>query len=132
MLKEILVKTGKRIELVDVTSEIQEIVSKSGVKDGLCVVYSPHTTAALIITENADPSVQRDIITKLSKMIPENEGYTHLEGNSDAHIKSAVIGNSRTVIVKGGQLLLGVWEGLMFFEGDGPRSRKLFVKIIEG
>ena len=132
MLKEIPVKTGKRIELVDVTSEIQEIVSKSGVKDGLCVVYSPHTTASLIITENADPSVQRDLITKLSKMIPENEGYTHMEGNSDANIKSAVTGNSRTVIVKGGQLLLGTWEGIMFFEGDGPRSRKLFVKIIEG
>jgi secondary thiamine-phosphate synthase enzyme len=132
MLKEIPVKTGKRIELVDVTGQVQEIVSKSGVKDGLCVVYSPHTTAALIITENADPSVQRDIITKLSKMVPENEGYTHMEGNSDAHIKSAVIGNSRTVIVRGGQLLLGIWEGIMFFEGDGPRSRKLFVKTIEG
>ena len=132
MIKEIPVRTGKRIELVDVTSEVQEVVSKSGIKDGLCLVYSPHTTAALIITENADPSVQRDIISKLSKMIPENEGYTHMEGNSDAHIKSAIIGNSRTVIVKGGQLLLGTWEGLMFFEGDGPRSRKLFVKVIEG
>ncbi len=131
MISEIPVKTGKRIELVDVTGQVQEIVSKSGIKDGLCVVYSPHTTAALIITENADPSVQRDIISKLSKMIPENEGYTHMEGNSDAHIKSAVIGNSRTVIVKGGQLLLGAWEGTMLAEFDGPRQRKLFVKIIE-
>jgi secondary thiamine-phosphate synthase enzyme len=129
MLKEIPIKTGKRIELVDLTAEIQEVVSKSGVKDGLCVVYSPHTTAALIITENADPSVQKDIITKLSKMIPENEGYSHMEGNSDAHIKSAIIGNSRTILVKEGRLLLGTWEGVMLFEGDGPRQRKLLVSI---
>jgi len=132
MITEIPVKSSKRIELIDVTSQVQDLVSKSKVKDGLCVVYSPHTTAALIITENADPSVQRDIISKLSKLIPENESYTHMEGNSDAHIKSAVIGNSRTIIVKDGQLLLGVWEGAMFAEFDGPRQRKLFVKIIKG
>ena len=131
-LIEIPVKSGKRNELIDVTSQVQEAVAKSCVKEGLCVVYSPHTTAAVIITENADPSVQKDIISKLNKMIPENEDYTHLEGNSDSHIKSAVIGNSRTIIIKGGQLLLGTWEGIMFFEGDGPRSRKIFVKIIEG
>ena len=130
MIEEIPIKSGKRIELIDVTDRVQGIVSKSGVKEGLCVVYSPHTTAALIITENADPSVQHDIITKLSKLVPPNEGYTHMEGNSDSHIKSAVIGNSRTVIVKDGKLLLGTWEGIMFFEGDGPRSRKVFVKVV--
>lgn len=132
MIKEIPIKTGRRIELIDVTGKVQEAVSKSGAKEGLCMVYCPHTTAAVIITENADPSVQADIISKLSRMVPKNEGYSHVEGNSDAHIKSAVIGNSRTLIVKGGKLLLGTWEGIMFFEADGPRSRKLFVKTIEG
>lgn len=129
LIAEIPVKSGKRIELIDVTQQVEEAVAKSKVKEGICVVYSPHTTAALIITENADPSVQKDIISKLSKMIPENEGYTHLEGNSDSHIKSAVIGNSRTIIVKDGRLLLGNWEGIMLFEADGPRQRKLLVFI---
>ena len=129
MIKEIALKTSRRIELVDVTEKVEKAVAESGIKEGLCVVYSPHTTAALVITENADPSVQADLIAKLSKMIPEHEGYSHAEGNSDAHIKSAVIGNSRTVIVKGGRLLLGIWEGIMLFEGDGPRQRKLLVFI---
>lgn len=129
MITEIPVKSSKRNELIDVTDKVQLAVAKSGVKDGMCVVYCPHTTAAVIITENADPSVQRDIIAKLSQLIPENAGYTHMEGNSDSHIKSAVIGNSRTVLVKDGKLLLGRWEGLMLFEMDGPRSRKLLVSI---
>ncbi len=129
MITEIPVKSSKRNELIDVTEKVQLAVAKSGVKEGMCVVYCPHTTAAVIITENADPSVQRDIIAKLSQLIPENAGYTHMEGNSDSHIKSAVIGNSRTVLVKDGKLLLGRWEGLMLFEMDGPRSRKLLVSI---
>lgn len=129
MIAEIPIKSSKRIELIDVTAQVQQAVAKSGIKEGVCVVYSPHTTAALIITENADPSVQKDIIAKLSKMIPENEGFSHLEGNSDSHIKSAIIGNSRTIIIKGGRLLLGNWEGCMLFECDGPRSRKLLISI---
>ena len=129
LIKEIPVKTGKRIELIDVTGQVQEAVSKSGVKEGICVVYCPHTTAAVIITENADPSVQHDILKKLNQLVPENDGYTHSEGNSDSHIKSAVIGNSRTILVQSGRLVLGTWEGAMFAEFDGPRRRKLLVFI---
>ncbi len=129
MLAEISIRSGKRNELVDVTGQVQGIVSKSGVKEGICVVYCPHTTAAVIITENADPSVQVDVLKKLNQLVPANDGYTHSEGNSDSHIKSAVIGNSRTIIVKGGKLLLGTWEGCMFAEFDGPRSRKLIVLV---
>ncbi len=129
MVTEIPVKSSKRNELIDVTGQIQQAVSKSGIKEGTCVVYCPHTTAAVIITENADPSVQHDVLKKLSELVPENAGYTHLEGNSDSHIKSAVIGNSRTVIVKNGNLLLGAWEGIMFLEADGPRERKLLISI---
>ncbi len=132
MIEEIAIRTGKRNELIDITQEVQKAVAKSGVKEGTCVVYCPHTTAAVIITENADPSVQRDIIAKLSQLVPENAGYTHAEGNSDSHIKSAVIGNSRTILVKDGHLLLGTWEGVMFLEADGPRNRKLLVKVLEG
>ena len=130
MIKEISIKTGKRIELIDLTDKVQAIVSKSGIKEGICVVYSPHTTAAVIITENADPSVQKDVLAKLNKLAPVNASeYTHLEGNSDSHIKSAIIGNSRTIIVKDGKLLLGVWEGCMFAEFDGPRNRNLIISI---
>jgi secondary thiamine-phosphate synthase enzyme len=132
LIAEIPIKSSKRNQLIDVTSQVQQAVSKSGINEGLCVVYCPHTTAAVIITENADPSVQHDVLKKLSELVPENAGYTHLEGNSDSHIKSAVIGNSRTIIVKGGKLLLGTWECITLAEFDGARQRKLFVKIIEG
>lgn len=130
MIKEISIKTGKRIELIDLTDKVQDIVSKSGIKEGICVVYSPHTTAAIIITENADPSVQKDVLAKLNKLAPANAPeYTHMEGNSDSHIKSAIIGNSRTIIVKDGKLLLGTWEGAMFAEFDGPRNRNIIISI---
>jgi len=130
LIKELSVKTGKRIELIDLTAQVQSLVEESGVKEGLCVVYSPHTTAAVIITENADPSVQKDVLRKLNELVPANAPeYTHMEGNSDSHIKSAVIGNSRTIIISDGKLLLGVWEGTMFAEFDGPRTRKLLVHI---
>ena len=130
MIKEISIKTGKRIELIDLTDKVQDIVSKSGIKEGICIVYSPHTTAAVIITENADPSVQKDVLAKLNKLVSANAPeYTHMEGNSDSHIKSAIIGNSRTIIVKDGKLLLGVWEGVMFAEFDGPRNRNILISI---
>ena len=129
LIQEIAIKSSKRIELIDVTGKIQEAVSKSGIKEGICVVYCPHTTAAMIITENADPSVQHDIIKKLNQLVPENDGYIHSEGNSDSHIKSALIGNSRTILVQSGRLVLGTWEGAMLAEFDGPRSRKLLVSI---
>lgn len=118
--------------MVDVTEEVQKAVAKAGIKEGFCVVYCPHTTAAVIVNENADPSVQADIMKKLSELVPANAGYSHAEGNADAHIKSAIIGNSRTILVQSGKLVLGTWEGCYFLEADGPRERKLFVKIIEG
>jgi secondary thiamine-phosphate synthase enzyme len=127
---EIPVKTSKRNQFIDLTQEIQNAVEKSGVNIGLCVVYCPHTTAAVTINENADSSVQTDIVGKLSKLVPEGEGYSHAEGNSDSHIKSAIIGNSRIVLVQGKKLVLGNWEGIFFCEFDGPRERKLIVSVL--
>ena len=129
MIAEISVKSSRRNELIDVTAEVQKIAAKSKAKEGICVVYCPHTTAAITINENADPSVKEDIISALERLAPPNGNYAHSEGNSDAHIKAAVIGNSRTIIVKGGKPLLGRWEGIFFCEFDGPRSRKLAVLI---
>jgi secondary thiamine-phosphate synthase enzyme len=129
---EIPVHTAARNQLVDVTAQVQGAVSKSKAKNGICVIYCPHTTAAVTINENADPSVQQDILAKLSELVPRSAGYSHAEGNADAHIKAALIGNSRIVLVKGGKLVLGTWESCYFVEADGPRERKLFVKIIEG
>ena len=129
LIAEIPVKSGKRNELIDVTSQVQQAVSKSGAKEGICVVYCPHTTAAITINENADPSVKQDIITALNRLVPENAGYSHTEGNSDSHIKAALVGNSRTILVQSGRLFLGTWEACYFCEFDGPRSRKLLVYI---
>ena len=129
MIEEIEVKSTKRNELIDITDNVKEIAAKSRVKEGLCIVYCPHTTAAVILNENADPSVQTDILNKLNELVPRNANYSHREGNADAHIKSALIGNSRIILIKGGHLLLGVWEGIFFVESDGPRSRKLVVLV---
>jgi len=130
-VEKITVKTIRRIELVDVTDKVQEAVSKSKIKDGICYVFCPHTTAGLTINENADPSVKQDIINALNKIIPENAGYLHSEGNADSHIKSAVFGSSLTIFVEKGRLLLGTWQGVYFCESDGPRSREVWVKIQE-
>jgi len=124
------VKTSKREEFLNITDKVNEQVRNSGIKNGLCIIYIPHTTAAVIINESADPDVVRDIIKRLSTIIPGNGDYAHSEGNSDAHIKSSIIGNSRTVIIENGRLLLGTWEGIFFCEFDGPRTRKVFLKII--
>ena len=129
MIAELPVKSSRRVELIDITAEVRKISAKSNAKEGLCVVYCPHTTAAITINENADPSVKHDIISALERLAPPNGNYAHSEGNSDAHIKAAVIGNSRTIIVREGMLLLGRWEGIFFCEFDGPRSRKLSVLI---
>ncbi len=126
---EIPVKSGKRNELIDVTNQVQEAVAKSGVNEGICVIYCPHTTAAITINENADFDVKRDIIDALEKLVPENAGYKHAEGNSDSHIKAALMGNSRTILVQSERLILGTWEGIFFAEFDGPRDRKLLISI---
>ena len=130
-LEKINVKTHKRNELVDVTDELQKIVSKSKIKNGYCIVYCPHTTAAVTINENADPSVKTDIVNTLNKLIPEGAGYSHAEGNADSHVKSTLVGCSELILIENGELVLGTWQGVMFAEFDGPRNRKLLVKISE-
>jgi secondary thiamine-phosphate synthase enzyme len=130
-VERISLKTNKRIELIDITDKVQSVVAKSQVKDGVCFVFCPHTTAGLTINENADPSVQKDIISALNKLVPANAGYQHCEGNSDSHIKSSLLGSSLNVFVETGQLTLGTWQGIYFCEGDGPRTREVWVKIIK-
>ncbi|ABR30298.1 hypothetical protein SU69_02240 [Thermosipho melanesiensis] len=130
MLYSFEVSTNARNMLVDITYKVNEVVKKSGVTSGICVVYVPHTTAAVTINENADPSVKRDIENTLSKVILPDWGYTHLEGNSDSHIKSTLVSPSITLIIDNGNLLLGTWQGVYFCEFDGPRRRKVYVKII--
>ena len=125
----ISVKTGSRVEMLDITSYVQKEISKSGVKDGVCTLYVPHTTAGITINEGADPSVCTDILTKLNELVPPNAGYHHMEGNADSHIKASLIGNSVSVMVENGRLILGTWQKIFFSEFDGPRSRRVFLKI---
>lgn len=124
------VKTAHHEELVDITTEIQSIVKQSGIDSGICHAYTPHTTAALTINENADPAVRKDIVKGLGELRLEQVNYQHLEGNSPAHIKSSLIGCSLTVLIEKGRLLLGTWQGIYFCEFDGPRSRQVNVKLI--
>jgi secondary thiamine-phosphate synthase enzyme len=121
-------RTGQRSELVDITSQIASAVRESGVTDGIVTVFVPHTTAGITINENADPSVVRDTLSTLSRLVPVDAGYTHGEGNSDAHIKASMMGFSVQVIVENGRLELGTWQGIYFCEFDGPRNRKVWVK----
>ncbi|KYC57696.1 MAG: hypothetical protein APG08_00170 [Candidatus Methanofastidiosum methylothiophilum] len=131
MYYTINLKTNKKIESVDITRKINEIISKSKLSSGICMVYSPHTTSGIIINESYDPSVLEDITTFLSDIVPHNIDYKHIEGNSDAHIKSSIVGTSKIIIFENGELLLGTWQGVFFMEFDGPRSRKVFVKLIK-
>ena len=126
------VKTSKHTQMLDITREVQRAVTESGVRDGICTVFIPHTTAAVTINENADPDVVRDFTMELGKIVPWEDGYHHMEGNSAAHLKSSMIGFSEQIIIEDGRLLLGTWQGIYFCEFDGPRSRKRFVKIMEG
>jgi len=129
-MKTLEIRTRLREEIVDLTSEVQGVVASSGVKDGLCVVFVPHTTAGVTINENADPDVRADILTALQRAVPDSLPFAHSEGNSPAHIKASLIGSSVTVIVKDGKLRLGTWQGIQFCEFDGPRSRKLYVQVM--
>jgi len=124
------VPTGRKEELIDITAKVADGVSKSSIDSGLCVVYVPHTTAAVTINENADPAVSQDILLGLSHMKLESLHFAHLEGNSPAHIKSSLIGCSVSVIVEKGRLQLGTWQGIFFCEFDGPRTRKVTVQCI--
>lgn len=132
MIFELKIRSSRRIEMIDITSQVRDVVKKSGIKDGICVMYVPHTTAAVTINENADPSVKVDIENTLSKLVPYGAGYAHLEGNADAHIKSTMVGPSENLIIRNGEILLGTWQGIFFCEFDGPRNRRIYIKIIEG
>ena len=126
----ITVKTGSRTEFVDITADIQKELSAAGVQSGLCMVYVPHTTAAVTINESADPSVKKDILMILNRVVPWEAEYRHLEGNSPAHVKSTIVGASELVMVENGRLLLGTWQGIFFCEFDGPRTRKVHLKFM--
>ena len=118
--------------LIDITGEVQAAITESGVNEGFCIVFCPHTTAAVTINENADPDVKSDFVMGLDTAFPDLEGFDHAEGNSDAHIKSSTVGASETIIISGGRLLLGTWQGIYFCEFDGPRNRKFYVKVMGG
>lgn len=126
------VSTSRQCQFIDITSEVQKVVNDSGTSDGVVIVFVPHTTAGITINENADPSVQSDIIMQMDKIVPQSRDFRHGEGNSPAHIKASLMGSSVTVIVSGGKLNLGTWQGIYFCEFDGPRSRKVWIKTIEG
>jgi len=132
MLTTLEVRTTSKTELVDLTAPVQEVVTRSGVTEGLCHIFVPHTTAGLTINENADPSVKADILMVLNKLISDREPYRHLEGNSPAHIKASLLGPQVTVLVSQGRLLLGAWQGLFFGEFDGPRHRRVHIKVTSG
>ena len=125
------VKTRETTELVDITSDINRLVHESGVDQGLCMLYVPHTTAAVTINESADPSVKSDMLKIINQIIPWEAGYRHLEGNSAAHIKTTLVGSSELIAIENNQLALGTWQGVFFCEFDGPRSRKLQVRMIK-
>lgn len=128
-MKKITVKTGSRFEMIDITNQVRKIVNEREIKSGICNVFTPHTTAAITINENADPNVPRDIIMELDKVIPLNDNYRHIEGNSAAHIKSSLIGASEMVLIEDGKLVLGTWQSIFFCEFDGPRTRKVLIKL---
>ncbi len=127
-MRIIEVKTQAGEELVDITARVREEIISSGIKDGICYVYVPHTTAGVTINENADPSVKEDILMTLRKIVPDSLPYRHSEGNSPAHVKACLVGSSIKIIIDEGQLSLGTWQGIFFCEFDGPRSRRVFIK----
>ncbi|MBL8025437.1 MAG: YjbQ family protein [Fibrobacteres bacterium] len=130
MLTTETIKTRSRNEWVDITALVEAAVVKSGIKDGIVVVFCPHTTAGISINENADPTVPRDLTRKMSELIPQHDDYDHSEGNSDSHLKSSLVGAQETVIISNGKLLLGTWQSIYFCEFDGPRSRKIHIKVV--
>ncbi|WP_425801290.1 secondary thiamine-phosphate synthase enzyme YjbQ [Desulfitobacterium sp. Sab5] len=131
VIREILLKTKSRDEMIDITAQLETILRQENVQEGFCIVYSPHTTAGVTINENADPDVQMDILRRLDEAYPYVEAKDrHIEGNSASHLKASTVGVSQTVIIHNGNLLLGRWQGIYFCEFDGPRTRSCFVKII--
>lgn len=129
-MTKIAIRTSGRTEMQDITHVVQQAVDESGVQSGTVTVFVPHTTAAVTINENADPSVTRDMLYEINKVIPFDDHYTHLEGNSAAHIKSSLFGCSETILIENGRLQLGTWQGIYFCEFDGPRHRQVWLKIM--
>ena len=123
------VRTSRRTELVNITAEVAGVIARSGVREGVCHVYVPHTTAGVIINEGYDPDVARDIEATLDRLVPRDAGYRHAEGNSDSHIKTALVGSSQSVLVQSGRPLLGQWQAIFFCEFDGPREREVFIRV---
>jgi secondary thiamine-phosphate synthase enzyme len=124
------IESRSKTELIDITAQVQTAVQKVDVDSGLCMVYVPHTTAAVTINESADPSVAKDILMALNKIVPWQDNYRHMEGNSPAHIKTTLVGTSELISIENGQLVLGTWQGIFFCEFDGPRNRKVHVNVI--
>ena len=129
MIEEISISTSSRFDAIDITSKIESTIKKKKVKEGVCRIFVPHTTAGILINEHADPSVIEDILMELGKLIPLDDNYSHAEGNSNAHIKSSIVGHSLELFVERGSLKLGTWQGVFFCEFDGPRKRKIWVKV---
>jgi secondary thiamine-phosphate synthase enzyme len=129
-VKRISIKTQAKQELIDITSQVERVVREANLAEGICSIFVPHTTAGILINENADPAVREDILMMLAKLIPQSSHYRHSEGNSPAHIKSSLVGSSVQVPVSGGRLLLGTWQGIIFGEFDGPRTREAWISLI--
>jgi len=130
MIKTLNIKSRSKTEFIDITDDIQIVIKESGVNDGICHIYVPHTTAGITINEGADPSVKRDILTSINRLVPFEGDYHHMEGNSAAHIKSSLVGVYQSVLVEDGKPLLGTWQSVYFCEFDGPRHRRVIVKIV--
>jgi secondary thiamine-phosphate synthase enzyme len=129
LIHKLDIKTKSRVELQEITDRVRDIVAASGIKSGICHLFVPHTTAGILVNEHADPSVVEDIAAQLEEMVPQNKSYRHLEGNAPAHIKAGLIGDSRTLFIEDGKLVLGTWQGIFFCEFDGPRNRRVLVKL---
>jgi len=130
MIQKLRVRTSAKTELINISESVREAVREAEVKDGICFIFIPHTTAALTINENADPNVPKDILTAINKLIPFQDRYEHMEGNSAAHIKATLVGFSQTVFVESGRLVLGTWQGIFFCEFDGPREREVYIHVV--
>jgi secondary thiamine-phosphate synthase enzyme len=130
MIHQFTVRTSGQTSIENITSEVQRVVRESGVQNGVCHIFVPHTTAGVTINEGGDPTVERDLLYELNKVIPFEDGYRHAEGNAAAHIKTTLVGPSLTVFVESGRLALGTWQGLLLCEFDGPRQRRVMVKVV--
>ena len=129
MLKEFSIRTSQQVEFMKLTGQIQKLLDESGIQEGICYIYIPHTTAGITINEGADPDVVRDMTMELNKIVPIEDGYRHAEGNSAAHIKASMMGSSVSVIIENGKLVLGTWQAIFFCEFDGPRTRRVLVRF---